>query len=253
VILSRQREGFTVRAKFFAVILLIACIAFIGGCASPIEYEEIETPDIADAEDTNTSYPEPHIPSESEAAFIAELNGMGLNWSFSEAQRMVDQNLQAIERNRTYFISSPSSLVLGIIILRTNAGTFWGDNHIHMMFSPNRRPTEDEMNRLQQGSLLTDDEWLLFLEFAGTFLDEEAYVASIAARLIEQLENFPFHYETEYSVAIMDGNRGNVDYRVVLRWNPFLERYVEYEIALTVGLPEVYRELIKEFGENRPW
>jgi len=237
----------------------------ISGCASPDEHKEIKIPDIIDAEYTEMDspdsqdvpstipFPEPHIPSNSETMFIAELNRIGLNWSLSDAQRVIDPDLQTIERNRTYFIDSPSNSVFGLIILRTEAGTFWGDNHIHMTFSPTGMLTEDERNRLQQGHLLADNEWFLFWEFAGKFLGEEAYVASIAARSLEYLEYFPFDYKTEYSVVLMDGNEGNIDYRVLLNWNPFFERYLETTIALTAGLPEVYRELIKEFGENRPW
>lgn len=118
----------------------------------------------------------------------------------------------------------------------------FGEKYFRILFHMNRAPTEDEFNRLQQEGLLTDDEWGMFWELAGKFLDEEDSVSSIAERARAYLEVFPFHYQTEDIVIIMEGHKGNVDYGVTLRWLPFLERYAALAIDLTVGLSEFDRE-----------
>ncbi|MCL2198131.1 MAG: hypothetical protein FWB80_04330 [Defluviitaleaceae bacterium] len=228
------------RIKILVVILFVSFMAFISGCTSSFEHE--------DAEVSVSPFHAPHIPSESEAAFIAQLNETGLDWDFISAQNLIDPYHQAIPRNRVYIIGNPSLSANAIITLRNNAGTFWGDEHIHISFSPTGLLADDE-------KLLSDDEWLLFWKFAGEFLGEEEIVANIAARSLEYLEEFQFYDETENSIILMDGYEGNVDYRVILTWNIFYERYMPYRIALTAGLQTVYRGLLKELEElgGRLW
>ena len=232
----------------FVIILLIACIALAGGCAAGAQPEIPEVP--------------AHELSASEAAFIARLNEAGLNWTISDRQRIVDPYYQAIERNRLYFIVSPSELVFGMINIRTGAGHHWGEKFISMSFGTNRMPIEGEFARLHEEGLLAEDEWALFWAFAGEVLGEEEYVASIAARATEHFADFPFNTFTgdcedistitgefeDISTITWEDREGDVDCWIEFLWAPYLERYAWITIELTVGMDDFIREHIHELG-----
>jgi len=242
------------KAKFFALIILIVCVALISGCASSIEYEEVETPELVNAENgvidssdtqdvpTTLPYPEPRIPTALETEFISMLNEVGLNWSISERQGGLPP---PADHQQIYMITCPTDLTLGLITIRNNEDSIWGEKYIHMSFMPQREVTEEEFNKLQQEGLLTEEAWLLFWAFAGKLLGEEEQIVQIAAQSLYYFEQFPFLDETEPFITIMEGHEGNVDYSLTLLWHPFLERYAQYEISLTVGLSEFFRELRK--------
>jgi len=222
---------------------------FAVGCASTSEHEEIKTPDVSNSDDTSEdladiSNYEDHILTADESEFIFALNEIGLNWNFSERQRSFAQSMHHDARsdyNHFYLIHCPSQLIFGFINVRTGFGSIYGDNYISMMFSLYREPTEDEFIRLQQEGLLTDDEWILFWEFAGIILGEEHNISNIAVRALSYFEDFPA-YEAEAYASLFEGNEEGIDYRVIFFWNPFLERYANITIELTVGLSEFYRE-----------
>jgi len=242
-----------VKVKFFVAILLITCVVFTSGCAATMEYKEVEIPDITDGEDIETDvsdlqdafaalpFPEPHAFTANELVFLSALDEVGLNWEFSERHR---RSFYFPNHHQMYIITCPSGLILGLVEMRKHdeGSHMWGEKYLRISFYVNRAPTEDEFNRLQQEGLLTDDEWTMFWELAEKLLDEEDCVAGIAERARAYLEDFPFYYETEHTVIIMEGYQGSIDYNVAIRWQPFLERYADLAIILTVGLSEFDRE-----------
>ena len=213
------------RSKYLSVIILVVCVAFIGNCVS-------------------TTFPEANVPNDNEIAFINMLHELGLNWKISASQRLLPDPVPQHDQ-RTYITTCPSSLISSFIVIRNGLGSIFGERHIYISLQPYRQGTDDEFEYLQQNGLMSDNDWLLFWELAGKILDKEDCVSILANRSLGYLDDFQFRYNTERSVTIMEGNKEDIDYRVILTWHPFLERYAQYEIMLTVGLTEFYREYRK--------
>jgi len=233
---------------FFAIIIFTTNVFFLSSCTSSTEQNEIKL----DSNDSFTAHeiieilptPETHTLTSDELEFIYVLNEIGLNWSISSRQSRLPSPSPYYDY-RSYITICPSSLVSSLITIRNDLGGIFGEKNIRIYIRPYRQPTEYEFIRLQQEGLLTENEWLLFWELAGKLLEKEDCIVSITNRSLEYLKAFSFSDKTENSVTIMEGNSSDIDYSVILSWNTALERYAHYEISLTVGLSEFYREYRK--------
>jgi len=211
-----------------ATMVLLFGMFFISGCSSIYDYED-EGTYISD-----------------EIAFMNILSEVGLDWSSSISQSLIPESSPYHDVN-SYLITCPSNLILGFIVNRDGFGGVFGERHMHTTFRLYRQPSEYEFNDIKQNGLLTDNELLSFWKLIGIALSEEDTIAIIASQSMEYLRNFLFNYKTEHPVTVMEGNSGNIDYRFVLSWNPMLEMYAQYEIGITVGLSEFFREYRKDF------
>ena len=227
------------KTKLFAIIILTFCMAATVGCTPSPEYEEAE----------------PLILTAEEAEFISALHEVGLYWSMSPRQRVLQQP-PPHQNEQWYMITCPSETAGGFITISNDKSSdrvsIRGEQHIKMSFVP-YWISEDNFDSIQQYGLLSSEDWFLFWEFAKSILGEDDCIASVADRALDYFENFDFHYKTENDVTIMNGNKNNVDYRVIFSWHPFLERYAQYDISLTIGLSDFFREYRQRPEVTWPW
>ena len=244
---------------FFIAVICIFCIVAFVGCASQDEpdYDPAEDYDLTEYEDlpadediTHYEPVIPRLPAEdyneyeplgyddyidyerelfaNEVEFLARLSYTGLDWDFSERQR--ELNIVFEEDNRLYLIICRNNLVGATIIARSNVDE--NQNMLYIGFFLDREPTDDELTVLQQSGLLTTYEWASFWELFGIMLDktdELVIIAELVAAYMEDTEKEPDHHDlvngTVYSVYLLEGTEGAVEYRVVLYWNPDSEIY----------------------------
>jgi len=184
-----------------------------------------------------------------EQDFIDTLHAVGLvDWEFTVDQRMlVPPNAWDYH---VFNITTPQDLAHGFIIVRIGEGWVYGDKHISMLFIPRGQLSVERFNLfLEQEYVITHDDLFMFWEFAGRIIDEVDDVLSIANRMMDYVEAFQFDYLGDdvddpfsWGITLMEGRYGNVDYRFGLGWRDIYARYFAYEIELTAGLEEEWRQ-----------
>jgi hypothetical protein len=190
-----------------AVLACVVCIVFLSGCtpaSEPVLYE-------------NGDYGEEFFELLAhEAEFIALLNDFGLDWEISPRQRYIRE--RPLEDNfQAFFITCPEGLVSASFQLAEEslAIELGSKQVLSLSFFLDRVPTENEIDRLAQTGLLTDDEWNRFWELSGVLLDREDDVANVAERTRAFMEGYGRtieHRTAEMPEYILEGLEGTVEY-----------------------------------------
>lgn len=235
--------------KIKLLIFLVLAVLALNGCSPSVV---VETPDI----DGETRREEPaELLQEEETEkmhpdqenLFSAMQGVGLDWDFSS--RHMDLFLFD-ERYQLYFISSPFYPILGMIEIRTGAGDgIFGEENIAMTFALEGVPPEEAFQGFREIGLLSQEEWMMFWQLAGTMVGAEAHIEELAQRAIAYLEGFSFQIYNEekgHYYVFLDGQIEDLDYHASLEWNPFLEQYSTIRIDLTIGLSEQFRASRRE-------